>query len=278
MNGKVARFLFNGVESIGMLKDGKLRAFRGVKEIEELFCDINNIELESSEIELDSATLLAPIKTPMQDIICLGINFLEHAEESMRFKGEAFDGKREEAVYFSKRVNECSPPNSTFYINDNTNKLDYEVELCVIIGKDCKNIKRDRAMEYVFGYCVANDISARDLQQKHKQWYVGKSLEGGFVMGPYITLREHIDISNLYIRSFVNDELRQNSNLSKLIFNVPHVLEELSRYFKIRAGSIISMGTPSGVGMGFNPPRFLNSGDIVKCEIEGLGEIITRIV
>lgn len=277
VEGKIARYLYNGVESIGVLKNGKLRAFRDVNRIEELFNAIDSKELDSNEIMLDSATLLAPIKHPAQDIICLGINFLEHAEESMRFKGEAFDGKREEAVYFSKRVNECLNPESTFYIEDKTSKLDYEVELCVIIGRDCKNVARDKAIEYVFGYCVANDISARDLQQKHKQWYIGKSLEGSFVMGPAITLKNDIDISNLYIKSFVNGELRQNSNLSKLIFNVPYVIEELSKYFIIKAGSIISMGTPSGVGMGFNPPRFLKSGDVVKCEIESLGEINTKI-
>ncbi|RDU62069.1 fumarylacetoacetase, partial [Helicobacter didelphidarum] len=197
---------------------------------------------------------------------------------SMRFKKEAFDGKREEAVYFSKRVNECASPDSIFHRESKTNQLDYEVELVVIIGKDCKNIPKEQAKEVIFGYTIGNDISARDLQAKHKQWYAGKSLEGAFPMGPYIILRDSLDTSNLAIKSYVNGELRQNSNTSKMIFGIDSVIAELSSYFTLKAGSIISMGTPSGVGMGFNPPRFLQSGDIVTCEIEGIGSIRTRIV
>ena len=151
------------------------------------------------------------------------------------------------------------------------------MELVAIIGKDCRNVSMNRAREYIFGYTIGNDISARDLQGRHKQWYAGKSLEGACPLGPYIVLRDSLDISNLAIKSYVNGELRQDSNTSKMIFNVDYVIAELSNYFTLKAGSIISMGTPSGVGMGFNPPRFLKSGDVVKCYIENLGELVTHI-
>lgn len=287
LHGKLVRFLDNGVEFLGKLCENGSENETMVMPI-----DISNnmnefiVNYESfkqylnkpnPQIPLDKVTLLAPIKNPLQDIICLGINYMEHAIESMRFKNEKFDGKREEAVYFSKRVNECAMPNGNFFIRNNTEQLDYEVELVVIIGKDCRNASRENAYDFVFGYTIGNDISARDLQQKHKQWYVGKSLEGAFPIGPCIVLRDDLDISNLIIKSYVNGELRQNSNTAQLIFDVPYVIAELSKYYTLKAGSIISMGTPSGVGMGFTPPKFLKAGDEVVCEIEGIGRLKTTI-
>ncbi len=283
LNGKLVRYLDNNVEFIGVLKDSDtmVMPLDISNNMNEFIVNYDRfkklLSVNNPHIPLEDVRLLSPIKTPLQDIICLGINYMEHAEESMRFKKEVFDGKREEAVYFSKRVNECMPPNSTFYISNITNQLDYEVELVVIIGRDCKNVSIDNAKDYIFGYTIGNDISARDLQKKHNQWYIGKSLEGAFPMGPCIVMRDDLSIENLYIKSYVNGELRQNSNTSKMIFNVDYVIAELSSYFTLKAGSIISMGTPSGVGMGFIPPKFLKSGDEVICEIEGIGSIVTNI-
>lgn len=283
LHGKLARYLDKGVEFLGILRENDtmimpLDISNNMNDLIINFDKFNKfLYVNNPLIKLTDITLLAPIKNPLQDIICLGINYMDHAEESMRFKKEAFDGKREEAVYFSKRVNECNMPNGDFFINSLTTQLDYEAELVVIIGKDCRNAKKENALDYVFGYSVGNDISARDLQLKHKQWYGGKSLEGAFPMGPYIVLRDSIDASNLDIKSYVNGELRQNSNTSKLIFDIPYVISELSSYFTLKAGSIISMGTPSGVGMGFTPPKFLGVGDVVVCEIEGIGQISTSI-
>lgn len=283
LHGKLVRFLDNGIEFLGILceNDTMVMPIDISNNMNDLIVNYEKLKKHltkpNPQIPLDKVTLLAPIKTPLQDIICLGINYMEHAIESMRFKKEAFDGKREEAVYFSKRVNECGNPNGDFFITDNTTQLDYEVELVVIIGRDCRNVERENAYNFVFGYTIGNDISARDLQQKHKQWYVGKSLEGSFPIGPCIVLRDDLDITNLEIKSYVNEELRQNSNTSKLIFDVPHVISELSKYYTIKAGSIISMGTPSGVGMGFTPPKFLKAGDKVVCEISGIGKLVTNI-
>ncbi|EMZ41193.1 fumarylacetoacetate hydrolase family protein [Helicobacter bilis] len=283
LHGKLVRFLDKGIEFLGILceNDTMVMPLDISNNMNDFIVHYDSFKQYLNKpnplIPLSDITLLAPIKTPMQDVICLGINYMEHAVESMRFKNEAFDGKREEAVYFSKRINECNAPNGDFFITNNTSQLDYEVELVVIIGKDCRHATRENALDFVFGYTIGNDISARDLQQKHKQWYAGKSLEGAFPMGPCIVLRDDLDITNLDIKSYVNGELRQNSNTSKLIFDVPHVIAELSSYFTLKVGSIISMGTPSGVGMGFTPPKFLKAGDEVVCEIQGIGTLKTNI-
>ncbi len=276
--GNLVRFEYENKELVGLLEGGEIQPLKA-KDVHAIIHDPSQLTCTlGARIKKENVKLLAPIRAPLQDVICLGINYLDHAEESMRFKKEAFDGRRDEAVYFSKRVNAFNSPDGEFVIPDSSQQIDYEAELVVVIGRDCRNVSQEQAMEYIFGYSVGNDISARDLQLKHKQWYMGKSLEGSFPMGPSIKLRDSLDISQLAIKSYVNGELRQNSNTSKMIFDVKYVISELSRYFEIKAGSILSMGTPSGVGMGFVPPRFLKHGDEVVCEIEGIGRIKTHFV
>lgn len=297
MKGKLIRYIHNktpnALPSLGFLPDpaenmqdisenkreDMIAPIEATHDMNELIVHFESFNLNAStpRIPLSDVQLLAPIKSPLQDVICLGINYMEHAKESARFKKEICDTKREEAIYFSKRVNECTNPNASFSIGAKTTQLDYEVELVVIIGKDCTHATRANAMDFVFGYSMTNDISARDIQLKHKQWYAGKSLEGSFPLGPCIVLRDSLNPHNLTIKSYVNNQLRQNSNTSKLIFDIPHAICELSSYFTLKAGSIISMGTPDGVGMGFNPPKFLKAGDVVKCEIEDIGVLQTFI-
>lgn len=231
-------------------------------------------------IPYDTVIKRSPIPVPKQDIICLGINYAAHAEESARYKKEAFDRNREYAVYFSKRVNEAVADQAPVLSHaDILERLDYEVELAVIIGKDAERVAAKDAFEYVFGYTILNDISAREIQIRHKQWYFGKSMEGFCPMGPWIVTRDEFsEPPVLSISSYVNGELRQNSTTELLIFSIAQVIEELSHGMKLKAGTIISMGTPAGVGMGFDPPRFLKSGDVVSCEIEGIGKLTNLIV
>lgn len=232
---------------------------------------LDNTECET--INVDDISLLAPIPNPKQDMICLGINYLAHAEESARYKKEAFGGDRPYPVYFSKRIGEATAPNG--YIpryKDIVDSLDYEAELAVIIKKDAKNVSRENAYNYIFGYTIINDVSARNLQTQHKQWYFGKSLDGFTPMGPCIvTIDEFTNPPALKISSRVNGELRQNSNTSNMIHSIDYVINELSQGMTLKSGTIIATGTPAGVGMGFQPPKFLNSGDVVECEIEGIG-------
>lgn len=224
---------------------------------------------------MEQIRILAPIKKPRQDVICLGINYLAHGEESARYKKEAFSGERPHAIYFSKRVNRCTAHGEGIPAHqDMVERLDYEAELAVIIGKDACHVSRENARKYVFGYSVINDVSARDIQMRHQQWFFGKSLDGFLPMGPCIVTAEEIEYPpRLGIRSYVNGELRQNSNTELLIFDIDHVISELSRGMTLKAGTIIAMGTPAGVGMGFDPPRFLKPGDRVCCAIEKIGRI-----
>lgn len=230
-------------------------------------------------IPFEEVSLEAPIPIPRQDVICLGINYMAHAEESARFKSEAFGGERPYAVYFSKRVNRAVAPGG--YIESHpglVGQLDYEAELAVVIGKACRNIKPEEAREYVFGYTVLNDVSAREIQTRHNQWYFGKSLDGFIPMGPCILTADEVPYPpKLQVQSYVNGELRQDGNSSLLIFGLDHIISELSAGMTLLPGTIISTGTPAGAGMGFTPPRFLTSGDVVECRVEQVGSIINTV-
>lgn len=229
---------------------------------------------------IEEVRFLAPIKNPKQDVICLGINYMDHAEESARYKKEAFGGERPYAVYFSKRVNESVANGDGIQSHsDIVTDLDYEVELAVIIGKEAKNVPEEEVKNYIFGYTIINDVSARTLQTRHNQWYFGKSLDGFTPMGPFIVTEDDVPRPpKLAIKSRVNEVLRQNSSTDMFIFDIPHVIAELSAGMTLKPGTIIAMGTPAGVGMGMIPPRFLNPGDVVECGIEGIGCIRNTIV
>lgn len=241
------------------------------QEIDKLRSALEDINKEN--ISINDVSKMAPIPNPKQDIICLGINYMEHAVESARYKNEAFGGDRPYAVYFSKRVNAATGDGD--YIpsySEIVDSLDYEAELAVIIKKDAKNVAKEDAFDYVFGYTIMNDVSARNLQTRHKQWYFGKSLDGFTPMGPCIVTKdEFINPPVLKICSRINGELRQNSTTDLMITSIEDVIHELSQGITLKAGTIIAMGTPAGVGMGFVPPKFLKSGDVVECEIEGIG-------
>ena len=236
--------------------------------------------IEERAYDIEELELLAPIVRPRQDVICLGINYDEHAKEAGMYSEEAFGGERPYTIYFSKRVNRATGPKEGIPSYEGlVDSLDYEAELGVILGKDVKGVSEEEALASVFGYTVVNDVSARNLQTRHKQWYVGKSLDGFTPMGPCIVTADEIeDVQNLGIRSFVNGELRQNSNTKYMIQTVAGAIAELSQGITLQAGTIIATGTPAGVGMGMKPPCFLKKKDIVVCEIEKIGRIENMIV
>lgn len=224
---------------------------------------------------LEEVKLLAPIPVPEQDIICLGINYMEHAAESARFKKEEFSGERPYAVYFSKHVNRASADGAAIPSYPGlVDSLDYEAELAVVLGKDVWNVKPEQVKDCIFGYTIMNDVSARNVQNRHKQWYFGKSLDGFTPMGPCILTVDSVAYPpKLAVQSYVNGELRQNSSTANMIFDIDFVVSELSQGMTLKAGTIISTGTPAGVGMGFDPPRFLKSGDVVECVVEAIGTL-----
>ena len=280
---RLRTFKHNNNVKVGIVKDNFVYTlpFNSMNEL----IDSNKsthelLDLVSDKINVEETEPLAPIPTPKQDIICLGINYMAHAEESARYKKEAFGGDRPFAVYFSKRANECvaTEGNIPSY-PELVDSLDYECELAVIIGKNAKNVSEENAFDYVFGYTILNDVSARNLQTRHKQWYFGKSLDGFCPMGPDIITEDEFDRPPvLTIQSYINGELRQNSNTGLLIFNIPHVISELSQGTTLKAGTIISMGTPAGVGMGFQPPKFLKKGDVIECRIEKIGSLKNYVI
>ncbi|MGN0373732.1 MAG: fumarylacetoacetate hydrolase family protein [Enterocloster sp.] len=229
---------------------------------------------------VNEVTLLAPIPYPRQDIICLGINYMAHAEESARYKKEAFAGERPYAVYFSKRVNRAIGTGEGIPSHgDIVEDLDYEAELAVIIGKEASRVPEEKVRDYIFGYTIINDVSARTLQTRHKQWYFGKSLDGFLPMGPCITTADELAYPpRLQVQSRVNGELRQDSNTELLLFGIDHIVSELSQGMTLQPGTIIATGTPAGAGMGFDPPKFLKPGDVVECSIEGIGSIMNPVV
>lgn len=221
---------------------------------------------------LSQCRLLSPIPQPAQDILCLGVNYKDHQDETIK-AGVAYDKSKTNTIYFGKRLNRAVGPDE--YIDGHFNicdSLDYEVELAVVIGKDAKDVAPENVQEYILGYTILNDISARNLQKKHQQWYFGKSLDDFTPIGPWIVTADEFDgIPQVGIRSYVNGELRQNSNTKLLINPIDFVIHELSQGMTLKAGTIIATGTPSGVAMGMDSQPWLQSGDVVRCEIDGIG-------
>ena len=229
---------------------------------------------------MEEVCLKAPIPNPRQDVICLGVNYMAHAEESARYKKEEFSGERPFAIYFSKRVNQATAPGEGIPSHQDIVKdLDYEAELAVIIGREASHVPASQVKDYIFGYTIINDVSARTLQTQHKQWYFGKGLDGFLPMGPCIATVDELQYPpHVQIQSRVNGELRQDSNTRLLIFDIDHIVSELSQGMTLKAGTIIATGTPAGVGMGFDPPRFLKPVDVVECTIEGIGTIANKVM
>ena len=182
-------------------------------------------------------------------------------------------------VFFSKAPTAVTGPYDQIpYDAKVSEQIDWEVELAVIIGKNGKNISENEALDYVFGYTVVNDVSARNLQHRHGgQWLKGKSLDGACPMGPWIVTRDELDPNNLNVMTRVNGVLKQDSNTSHLYFKIPQLIAELSLGMTLEAGDIISTGTPPGVGFARKPPEFLKPGDLLETEIEGIGRLQNRI-
>ncbi|WP_319371319.1 fumarylacetoacetate hydrolase family protein [uncultured Ilyobacter sp.] len=243
--------------------------------LNELRSFVNSAESYS---DIESIKILAPIEYPKRNILCLGKNYLDHAKEIVGLSGSE-DSIPKFPIYFSKIASPAIGDGDIIQSHKEiTEMVDYEVELGVIIGKDGINIKPEEAEDYIFGYTIVNDVSARNIQRKHGQWFKGKCLETFCPMGPVIVHKSDIPFPvELNIMCSVNDELRQNSNTKMLIFDIPTIISDLSKGMYLRKGDIIITGTPSGVGLGFKPFKFLKSGDKVVCEIEKIGTL-TNIV
>jgi 2-keto-4-pentenoate hydratase/2-oxohepta-3-ene-1,7-dioic acid hydratase in catechol pathway len=225
--------------------------------------------------------LRAPLPYPRRNLFCVGRNYRAHARE---LAGSVFSTQlpAEETwpIVFSKVPETVVGPFDPVRLPGRhvSEQIDYESELAVIIGKGGRDIARSRAMDHVFGYTVCNDVSARDVQVRHNQWHLGKSFDTFCPLGPWIVSADELDGRATRVRGYVNGELRQDGNTKDMIFDIPTLVETCSRGITLKPGDIIATGTPSGVGMGFSPPKWLKSGDVVRVEIDGIGAIENRFV
>ena len=236
--------------------------------------------VEDAGQPLSEVELLAPIPVPRRNIFCVGQNYAEHSAEfdASGFNATAGNGVPDRPVIFTKAP-------STVIGSDHdipshrqlTERLDYEAELAVIIGRGGIGISADDALAHVWGYTIVNDVTARDLQHSHRQWFLGKSLDGTCPMGPVAVTADEIDHRDLLVESWVNGELRQSAKTTDLIFDIPELIATISAGITLLPGDIIATGTPLGVGIGFKPPRFLRPGDRVEVSITGLGTLANTV-
>jgi len=237
---------------------------------------------KAPRLPIGSAQLVAPIPLPRRNIFCIGKNYAAHARE---FQQSGFDATSSgqdvptAPVVFTKAPSSVIGPEAAILANlDPTNSVDYEGELGVVIGRGGRGISRTDAMDHVFGYTIINDVTARTLQHKHKQWFLGKSIDSFCPMGPTLVTADEIpDPTRLKLETRVNGELRQNAVVSDLIFDIPTLIETISRGMTLMPGDIIATGTPEGVGIGFTPPKYLNSGDTVAITIDPIGTLTNAV-
>lgn len=229
--------------------------------------------------DLSQVQLAAPIPRPRKNIMCLGWNYAEHAKETALIRGQEAKAP-EYPVIFTKAPTTVNSPYGNIIIDPNVSEqVDWEVELAVIIGKGGKNIREEDALSHVFGYTVLNDVSARDLQSRHKQFFKGKSIDGYCPMGPWIVTADEVEVpQRLTVRLRVNGITKQESNTSMMIFPIRTIIAILSQGMTLEPGDIIATGTPSGVGFARNPPEFLKAGDVMETEIEGIGTLRNVVV
>jgi 2-keto-4-pentenoate hydratase/2-oxohepta-3-ene-1,7-dioic acid hydratase in catechol pathway len=224
---------------------------------------------------LAGAHVEAPIPRPARNIFCVGKNYFEHAHEFAKsgFDSSAAAGAVPKAPIIFSKVPECViAPGAPIPIDQTVSTaIDYEAELAVIIGRGGRGIARDAAMQHVWGYTIINDVTARDLQGRHSQWLIGKSQDGFGPMGPWAITADGLDLADTQVRLWVNGEPRQDSNTRLLIFDVPTLIATISAGITLYPGDIIATGTPAGVGIGFDPPRYLVPGDVVRIEIPPIG-------
>jgi 2-keto-4-pentenoate hydratase/2-oxohepta-3-ene-1,7-dioic acid hydratase in catechol pathway len=243
-------------------------------------------ELENGSAKrfaLADVVLVAPFPRPTRTIMCVGKNYRDHAAE---FHGSGFDATAgasaipDVPIIFVKHPSSVIGPGAEIVSgNDPTSTLDYEGELAVIIGEPAFRVSIADAMRHVYGYTILNDATARELQSRHKQWFVGKSVDTFCPMGPYLVTADEIaDVGALRLQTFVNDERRQNALVADLIFDIPFLISTMSATTTLVTGDIIATGTPAGVGIGFTPPKYLHPGDRVRVTIDGLGELSNPII
>jgi 2-keto-4-pentenoate hydratase/2-oxohepta-3-ene-1,7-dioic acid hydratase in catechol pathway len=229
-------------------------------------------------LPLDQVELQAPFTRFRRNLWCVGRNYRAHAKE---LAGSVFQKEQEDGwpMVFTKVPEAVVGPYAEVVLpTDVSDQIDYEAELAVVIGLGGRNIARAEAMKHVFGYTIVNDLTARDVQVRHQQWDLGKNLDGFCPMGPWVVTADELDGRATRVRCWVNGELRQDGRTADMIFDIPALIETISRGITLHPGDVIATGTPAGVGMGMQPRRWLRRGDVVRIEVDGIGAIENRFI
>ena len=285
---RLAAFIYQGQPQVGCVTDDLLHVQMldlplherqaGALSVVERLSRGEGIGATGATVPLADVKLTAPMPRPRRNIFCVGKNYYAHAKE---FAQSGFDSSAKAGgdipsvpIVFSK-VPECvvGPTDAIVIPQSVSTAIDYEAELAVVIGKAGKGIRKEDAMSHVWGYTVVNDVTSRDWQNRHLQWHMGKSFDTFCPMGPWLVSADQCDGTRTHVRCWVNGEERQNASTTDLIFDIPTLIETLSAGITLYPGDIIATGTPVGVGIGFNPPKYLQPGDVVKVEIDGIGAI-----
>ena len=284
---KIAAFLHQGQPGVGIVSadlasvqpfdlSAAERALGALPVIERL-ADGRGLPALLPAIAMTALSLTAPLPKPRRNIFCVGKNYFEHARE---FAGSGFDSSAKSGgdipafpIYFSKVPESVVGPDAAVQMPAASSAIDYEAELTVVIGKGGKGISKADALKHVWGYTIINDVTARDWQGRHSQWLLGKSFDTFCPMGPWLVSADELDGTHTRVRCYVNDELRQDASTTDLIFDIPTLIETLSAGITIYPGDLIATGTPVGVGIGFKPPKYLKSGDMLRVEIDGIGAL-----
>ncbi|WP_411882486.1 fumarylacetoacetate hydrolase family protein [Polaromonas sp. YR568] len=288
---RIATFQYQGRRHVGLVSsDGQSvtpfeltpeQARTGALPFIEAGSDLAQAALQgSSPIAISAVKLEAPLPLPRRNIFCVGRNYHAHAKELSASVFKNNNANPESWPIVFTKVPECvvGPRDDVVLPAGVSEQIDYESELAVVIGKGGRNISRDQAMGHVYGYTIVNDVTARDVQMRHQQWDLGKSFDTFCPMGPWIVTADELDGTRTRVRGWVNGELRQDGQTTDLIFDIPTLIETCSRGITLYPGDVIATGTPAGVGMGMTPPRYLKAGDVVRVEIDGIGEIENRFV
>ncbi len=283
---KIATFLHQGRIGVGLVSTDLQRitpwqlteeaSVLGALPILEAMAAGKALPAFADVLELKDVELLAPLPRPRRNIFCVGKNYHAHAKE---FAGSGFDSSAKAGgdipkvpIIFSKVPESVIGPGAAIQIPTAVSTaIDYEAELAVIIGKGGKGIRAADAMHHVWGYTIVNDVTSRDWQNRHLQWHMGKSFDTFCPMGPWLVSADECNGADTAVRCWVNGELRQDARTPDLIFNIPTLIETLSAGITLYPGDVIATGTPVGVGIGFQPPKFLQAGDVVRIEIDGIG-------
>jgi 2-keto-4-pentenoate hydratase/2-oxohepta-3-ene-1,7-dioic acid hydratase in catechol pathway len=266
------------IPEAGQLSDMLSVIRKGKKAMEWIQNGIDMNRKNIKPIPLGRTKVLAPIVKPQKNVFCVGRNYIEHVDEGDRANGVKI-GAPKKPIFFSKTPTTVIGHDQDVVYPGCTEKLDYECELAVIIGKDCKNVSKEEAYDCIFGYSILNDVTARDLQDAHTQWFLGKSLDTFCPIGPYIVTKEELSWPlNVAMELTVNGEVRQSMVATDMLFDVPTIIAELSKGMTLEAGDIIATGTGPGCGFGFNPPKFLKAGDTVEITIEQIGTLRNKVI